>query len=192
MKHSIFALCVLFLVHSIYSDIKYDNNYRFYSSPKTSDINQEEYHQLFCQLHRTIRAFHASGVSAKDIDNHIISYLQLLGTPTSLRLLTDITKNGFFTNTLLVAYYIMFVWEHLSKDYYDNPPHNMSKKDIDELLRILSNLNTIVITCWNSGVYGEDVNKQILSYLKTLNTRVSLRFLEEYKAFESIIVVRPI
>ncbi len=181
MKKILMALCVLGLTVSIGADIKYDNNYRFYSSPKMSDINQEEYHQLFSQIHRTIRAFNNSDVPIKNIHNHVTSYLQLLGTPTALRLLADITKNGLFLGPIFLSYYIIYVWESVKEDYHNSPPYNMNKKEVDEFLSILSNLNLIVINCWNSGVYGEDVHKQIISYLKTLNTRVSLKFLDEYQ-----------
>jgi hypothetical protein len=51
------------------------------------------------------------------------------------------------------------------------------KKVIDDYVDTIRQVGAIIITCWNSGVYGLKVQSQIVSYLKKKNTEVSLAIL---------------
>jgi hypothetical protein len=71
----------------------------FYSEPQTPDINQAEYFSLLCDClsitQNIIVLLDGKNLSKKD-GEQIALFLKRIGTPTALRLLSDLKKKTIF------------------------------------------------------------------------------------------------
>lgn len=72
----------------------------FYSDPQSLDINQSEYILLFvacAEIEANIK-FHNDGKypKKKDLLKQVSIFLKKVGTPTALRLLSDLSKDKVF------------------------------------------------------------------------------------------------
>lgn len=114
MKKLLMISFVLMNVSYLSAELMRDaKTFRYYSSPTTPGINQDEYHALVWQC-KDIQKFAAEQQSALNnrmsdqgngsyrnaygplyVKNMITEYLQRVATPTSIRLLEDLKKNNF-------------------------------------------------------------------------------------------------
>jgi hypothetical protein len=165
VKKLILLFCLSGFICSLHADIKYDKNTRtFYSLPRSSNIDQKQYNDLLKQVGYQMFQLFGAVNSVQNIYKYIIDYLTRLNTPTSLRLLKDITKDGEFFYTLLISYIDSHSDKDLEKMYQNKP----------ELIKVFRQVCAITTTCWNSGIYGMDVYVQVEDYLKSLGTPVAL------------------
>jgi len=93
MKKILVTLISLTIANFIFADIKYDpSTKKFHSIPASKSVNLDEYNALVEQMQFIERQCWNSGVYGKKVRDQIFSYLMLLKTPTSLRLLSDLKK----------------------------------------------------------------------------------------------------
>lgn len=98
MKKLLLSLLLLVIGTTLFADMRFDPiSGRFFSHPQTSDINQQEYDNLFSQCAKIYNNMLIASApytpSFKDVVDHCSLYLKRINTPTALRLITDINKN---------------------------------------------------------------------------------------------------
>lgn len=85
----------------IKSEMRYNPvNGLLYSHPESPEINKVEYLLLLAacvQIENNVKAANGSKiVSNKELYNQCVFYLKSIGTPTALRLISDMKKNGVY------------------------------------------------------------------------------------------------
>ena len=159
MKKALITILSIALTSTAMADIKYNNySHTFYSLPQNAEINQQQYHDLFLQV--AILSSKKAKLMKLSENQHISSYLLTLGTPTALRLLSDISAGGMSASLLWIArmyhrthvhqwaysYYITFRW-----------PSELARFNKNVYTSTCLQVGETVITCWNSGVYVKPV-----------------------------------
>lgn len=181
MKKRLLTFLTLTLTTVTFPYIAYDHTYkRIYSHPQSHGIDQDQYQRLVIQLFERIGGYLTNGkhYEKSSIAANIKDYLHTLDTPTAIRLLEDISSGGLYPLHLVFAVYGAILrdgyWYGKTRLQYKS---GANEKNVAESELILLQLGSIVITCWNSGIYGFKVQKQIISYLKQQNTPIALEIL---------------
>jgi len=159
------------------ADIKYDvNRNTFFTSYPW--YSPSDYNALCEQVLSLLYQGLLTKMGERKMHNQISSYLKTLNTYLSHQLLEDIEKNGFYSYILILGLTPTHYnnYESLRDGFSNNP--KIKAVDIDECAFIFIQMMTMVKTCWNSGIYGKLIHRQLINHLKSLNTSAAQFFLD--------------
>lgn len=151
-------------------------NDHIYSYPQADNINPTQYQDLFRQLCERAVNYPFNG-DLTILSKSIINYLNTLNTPTALRLLADIGGKEFNSKHLIFFYFgIIFSHGNINTNFANNfvkelrsNCKKLTQSEFDEFIPTLRQVGTIVIMCWNSGIFGPKLQKQIDLYMEEQN-----------------------